>query len=44
MKDFLPGVTGIISDRVVTGSTSQTVVVEAVPSPTTTFCVIPPTH
>jgi len=29
LKDFLPGVTGIISDRVVTGSTSQTVVVKA---------------
>lgn len=29
VKDFLPGVTGIISDRVVIGSTSQTVVVEA---------------
>ena len=29
VKEFLPGVTGIISDRVVTGPTSQTLVVNA---------------
>ncbi|WP_195839874.1 hypothetical protein [Cutibacterium porci] len=29
VEDFLPGLTGIVSDRVVTGSTSQTVAIQA---------------